>query len=57
MMEAMMTLNPLAVTIFTVSWTIGMAAMMFPAISPMVLLYDRLIRSNKGSVSSMTQNK
>ena len=29
-----------------------MAAMMFPAISPMVLLYDRLIKSNKGSVSS-----
>jgi predicted metal-binding membrane protein len=43
MMEAMMTLNPLAVTIFTISWTIGMAAMMFPAIIPMVLLYNRLI--------------
>jgi predicted metal-binding membrane protein len=43
MMEAMMTLNPLAVTIFTVSWTVGMAAMMFPAIIPMVLLYNRLI--------------
>ena len=42
-MEAMMTLNPIAVTIFTISWTIGMAAMMFPAIIPMVLLYNRII--------------
>lgn len=38
-----MTLNPVAVTIFTMSWTIGMAAMMFPAIIPMVLLYNRII--------------
>ena len=43
MMETMMTLNPIAVLIFTVSWTVGMAAMMFPAIVPMVLLYNRLI--------------
>ena len=38
-----MTLDPIAVTIFTISWTIGMAAMMFPAIIPMVLLYNHLI--------------
>jgi predicted metal-binding membrane protein len=43
MMETMMTLNPIAVLVFTVSWTVGMAAMMFPAIVPMVLLYNRLI--------------
>ncbi|HSF00755.1 MAG TPA: DUF2182 domain-containing protein [Nitrososphaeraceae archaeon] len=43
MMETMMILNPIVVLIFTVSWTIGMAAMMFPAIVPMVLLYNRLI--------------
>jgi predicted metal-binding membrane protein len=43
MMETIMTLNPIAVLIFTVSWTVGMAAMMFPAIVPMILLYDRLI--------------
>jgi predicted metal-binding membrane protein len=43
MMETMMTLNPIAVLIFTGSWTVGMAAMMFPAIVPMVLLYNRLI--------------
>ena len=45
MMYAMMTLNPIAVTIFTISWTVGMAAMMFPAIIPMVLLYNRLSNS------------
>ena len=43
MMEAMMTLNPIATSIFILSWTIGMAAMMFPAIIPMILLYNRLI--------------
>ena len=43
MMEAMMTLNPVATSIFMLSWTIGMAAMMFPAIIPMILLYNKLI--------------
>jgi predicted metal-binding membrane protein len=38
-----MTLNPVAVAIFVSSWTIGMAAMMFPAIVPMVLLYNHMI--------------
>ena len=42
----MLTLNPIAISIFTVSWTIGMAAMMFPAIVPMVVLYNRLIVGN-----------
>lgn len=49
MMQAMMTLNPVAVTIFTLSWTIGMAAMMFPAIIPMVLLYHRLISNGQNN--------
>jgi predicted metal-binding membrane protein len=49
MMEAMMTLNPIAVTIFTLSWTIGMAAMMFPAIIPMVLLYNRIISNDQNN--------
>lgn len=52
MSSMMMFYNPVALSLFTGIWTVGMAAMMFPAISPMVLLYDRLIRSNKGSVSS-----
>jgi hypothetical protein len=44
--------NPIALSIFTVIWTPGMAAMMFPAISPMVLLYYRLIKTNNNTSSS-----
>ena len=46
MMKAMMTLDPALILLFTVSWTVGMVAMMFPAISPMVLLYNRLIKND-----------
>lgn len=49
MMETMMTSNPIAVLVFTVSWTVGMAAMMFPSIVPMVLLYNRLIVGDNNS--------
>jgi predicted metal-binding membrane protein len=50
MMSTMMMFhNPLALSLFTVIWTTGMAAMMFPAISPMVLLYDRLIKNSSTS--------
>jgi predicted metal-binding membrane protein len=52
MMTAMMNYNPIAISLFTVSWTIGMAAMMFPAIVPMVLLYNRLVKNNGGSSNS-----
>jgi predicted metal-binding membrane protein len=45
----MMFYNPIALSIFTLIWITGMAAMMFPAISPMVLLYDRLIKSDNNS--------
>lgn len=34
---------------FVSLWTVGMAAMMFPAITPMVLLYNRLAGSEKNS--------
>ncbi|MGN6624649.1 MAG: DUF2182 domain-containing protein [Candidatus Nitrosocosmicus sp.] len=50
MMNAMMTFNPTAVLIFTASWTVGMIAMMFPAISPMVLLYNRLVKHDGNNV-------
>ena len=43
MMNVMMTYNPVLFLLFTASWTAGMAAMMFPAIVPVVLLYNRLI--------------
>jgi predicted metal-binding membrane protein len=57
MMVAMTTYNPLSISLFTASWTAGMAAMMFPAITPMVLLYNRLVTSkqnNRSSQSSVT---
>src|SRR3712207_4332905 len=56
MMDAMMTLNLVAVSIFTASWTIGMVAMMFPAIVPMVLLYNRLIIGDS-SINHLTGSK
>jgi predicted metal-binding membrane protein len=49
MSTMMMFYNPIALSIFTLIWTTGMAAMMFPAVSPMVLLYDRLIRGNNNN--------
>jgi predicted metal-binding membrane protein len=56
-MEAMMTLNPIAISIFTVSWTIGMAAMMFPAIVPIVVLYNRLIIGNNDNNNHIDDSK
>ena len=57
MMSAMMMFhNPAALTLFTVIWTAGMAAMMFPAIAPMVLLYDRIIK-NKSNNEASTSKK
>lgn len=52
MMNIMITYNPILLGIFTASWTAGMAAMMFPAIVPMVLLYNKLT-INEQSISSV----
>lgn len=52
MMNIMITYNPVLIGIFTASWTAGMAAMMFPAIVPMVLLYNRLL-TNEQLISSV----
>src|SRR5918999_2175064 len=53
MMSTMMMFhNPIALSLFIVIWTAGMAAMMFPAISPMVLFYDRLIKTNNNTSGS-----
>ena len=51
MMSSMMTFyySPAALSLFAIIWTAGMAAMMFPAIIPMILFYNRLIDSSKGS--------
>ena len=57
MMVAMTTYNPLSISLFTASWTAGMAAMMFPAITPMVLMYNRLVinrKINRDRQSSVT---
>lgn len=48
MMSSMMAFySPAALSLFVVIWTAGMAAMMFPAIVPMILFYNRLIDTNK----------
>src|SRR6476469_5895693 len=57
MMKAMMTYDPITISLFTDSWTVEMAAMMFPAISPRVLLYNRLITSNNDTVSGSSIGK
>ena len=43
MMNVMIGYNPTLISLFIASWTAGMAAMMFPAIIPMVVLYNKLI--------------
>ncbi len=55
MSTMMMFQNPISLSIFTIIWTAGMAAMMFPAILPMVLLYDRLIKTNNNTSSSSVE--
>src|SRR5919109_5338958 len=62
MMVAMTTYNPLTISVFTASWTAGMAAMMFPAITPVVLMYNRFVINKKnnnkaGKQSSVTIEK
>lgn len=60
MMVSMTSYNLLSISLFTASWTAGMAAMMFPAITPMVLLYNRLVtnkENNRTSQSSVTIQK
>ena len=52
MMNIMITYNPIILGLFTASWTAGMTAMMFPAIVPMVLLYNKL-STNEQSISSV----
>src|ERR687886_23783 len=54
MMAAMTTYNPVAISLFTASWTAGMAAMMFPAITPMVLMYNRFVTNEENYRSSQS---
>ncbi len=54
MMNIMITYNPVLIGLFTASWTAGMAAMMFPAIVPMVLLYSKLLTNEQSILSTET---
>lgn len=58
MMSSMMTYysSPAAISLFVVIWTAGMAAMMFPAIIPMIIIYNRFI-DNTGGSSEASSNK
>jgi predicted metal-binding membrane protein len=44
--------NPIVLSLFVMIWTAGMAAMMFPAIIPMILFYNRLIDNNNMNSNS-----
>ena len=58
MMSSMMMFHTdlAALSLFVVIWTAGMAAMMFPAIIPMILVYNRLTGSNNTSHNSGNSN-
>jgi predicted metal-binding membrane protein len=51
MMFSMMTFyhNPAALSLFVILWTAGMTAMMFPAIVPMILVFNRLVNMNNAT--------
>jgi predicted metal-binding membrane protein len=56
MMSAMASpFDPLSLSVFVAVWSAGMAAMMFPAISPVVLLYSRLARGGGGGTDAVVQ--
>jgi predicted metal-binding membrane protein len=47
--------SALSVSLFVAVWTAGMAAMMFPAISPVVLLYNRLAKNSDSSTTLVVE--
>lgn len=56
MMNAMMApSSALSVSLFVAVWTAGMAAMMFPAISPVVLLYNRLVKDGDSNTALVVE--
>lgn len=56
MMNAMAGRDAISVPLFVAIWTVGMAAMMFPAVSPMVLLYNRLAGGRSRAEISVQQS-
>ncbi len=61
MMNIMMMVNYnlLNISLFTIIWTSGMIAMMFPAIIPMILLYNKIIikKDKSDSILIAKENK
>lgn len=55
LMNIMISYNPLLIVLFIVSWTVGMAAMMFPATVPMILLYSKLLTNKQSDSDSSTE--
>ncbi len=55
MMNIMISYNALLIVLFIVSWTVGMAAMMFPATVPMILLYSKLLTNKQSDSDSSTE--
>jgi predicted metal-binding membrane protein len=47
--------SALSVSLFVAVWTAGMAAMMFPAISPVVLLYNRLVKNSDSNTTLVVE--
>ena len=47
--------SPLSVSLFAAVWTAGMAAMMFPAISPVILLYSKLVKNSYSSTTLVVE--
>jgi predicted metal-binding membrane protein len=47
--------SALSISLFVAVWTAGMAAMMFPAISPVVLLYNRLVKNRDSSATLVVE--
>ena len=58
MMSSMMTFyyNPAALSLFVAIWTAGMAAMMFPAIVPMILNYNWLLGTSGNATGNIGIN-
>ena len=54
MMNIMIGYNPTLISLFIASWTAGMAAMMFPAIIPMVVFYNKLITNKQSELFAVT---
>lgn len=56
MMNSMMApYDTVSVLLFVAVWTAGMAAMMFPAISPIVLLYNKLVKNSNSNATLVVE--